>query len=215
MKNILFIWIPKCAGTTIDKHYKLNHQVANNKRFKYNFKNKGNVTFGHADIRILLQRKVLSQNFYTTSFKFCIVRNPYDRAVSLFHYLPGLAEKYSFDDWVKYLYENRQNIPKNNNLNLVNWKNINNQWNLMSSWITDDIDKIYYYENGLSSIINDINENIGKDEILPNVNVVNKSMHKPYFYYYKNKCTRNYIYEIYEKDFVMFNYCKEIIDKRN
>ena len=143
LKNILFIWVPKTAGTSIFSTLKLNNQIANG-NFKYNFNNYTDVTFGHADINILLKQKVISQEFYDNSFKFCIVRNPYDRAVSLFHYLK-LNKKYSFKLWVKYLYENKNNIPKNSTRNVTYYKDINNQWNTMSSWIPNDIDKIILF----------------------------------------------------------------------
>lgn len=209
MKFITFIWIPKCAGSTINSHFNLDHQVGN-RSFQYNFNNNRSVTFGHADINIILQKKIISNIFYQNSFKFCIVRNPYDRAVSLFHYL-NLDKKYSFDDWVKYLYENKQNIPKNNHRNIVKNGLINNQWNLMSTWIPNTIDKIYFFEDGLKNIINDININIENNEYnnFP-IKKHNKSNHKEYKHYYQNKITRDYIYEIYEKDFIRFNYSKNI-----
>lgn len=208
MKLITFIWIPKCAGTTINKYFNLDHQVGNG-CFEYNFNNKRSVTFGHADINIIKKKKIMSNIFYQNSFKFCVVRNPYDRVVSLFHYLK-LNKKYSFDNWVKYLYENKKNIPKNNHRNIVYNGLINNQWNLMSSWIPNTIDKIYFFEDGLINIINDINANIGHDENILSVPTINKSNHKHYKDYYKNKTTKEYVYEIYKEDFIRFNYSENI-----
>lgn len=209
MKFITFIWIPKCAGTTIYRNFNLDNQIGNGS-FQYNFNNNKSVTFGHADINIILQKKIISNIFYQNSFKFCIVRNPYDRAVSLFYYLK-LDKKYSFDNWVKYLYENKHTIPKNNHRNLVYNGLINNQWNLMSTWIPNTIDKIYFFEDGLKNIINDININIenNKKNILT-IGHHNKSNHKKYKDYYQNKITKDYIYEIYENDFIRFNYSKNI-----
>jgi hypothetical protein len=201
-KKLLFIWIPKTGGTSIDRYFKLNHQVKNDDKFKYHFDNNSNVTFGHADINVLLKEHVMSLEFYKQSFKFCVVRNPYDRIVSLFFY-QRLNKKYSFKEWVDYLYEHKECIPKNGYRNIIENKKINNQWNSMSSWIPDDIDKIYYFEN-INRIIPDINNqlNIKQNGGLTHQN---KTVHKKYIEYY-DKETCNKIYEIYKDDFTRFNY---------
>ena len=165
-KKIIFIWIPKCAGNTIESVFKLEHQVKQHDKpnWKYCFKNKTDVTFGHADIELLLKEKILSNDFYNNSFKFCIVRNPYDRAVSLFFYCK-LNKKYTFKSWIEYLYQNKNNIPKNSLVNETWFKDDNNcsdlcnKWNPMYTWIPHDIDKIYYFEN-LDEIFDDVIKNI-------------------------------------------------------
>jgi len=224
-KKALFIWIPKCAGYSIAIQLKLNPQIGND-LFVYNFDNNSNVTFGHADINILLKNNVLSLDFYKKSFKFCVVRNPYDRAVSLFFFLK-LNEKYSFKSWVNYLYKNKNYIPKNSHRN-VSYYEINNnkwhlviggnaygvdcisnQWNPMCSWIPDDIDKIYYLEK-LDDIVNDITRELGikhnnNNELIHD----NKSQHNHYTKYYDSE-TLNKIYELYKEDFVRFNYSASI-----
>ena len=220
-KKALFIWIPKCGGSSIASQFKLNQQIGND-LFVYNFDNNSNVTFGHADINILLKKNILSLDFYKKSFKFCVVRNPYDRAISLFFFL-RLHKKYSFKNWVNYLYKNKNYIPKNSHRNvsyyeiknnkwqLVIGRNpygidcISNPWNPMCSWIPDDIDKIYYFEE-LDNIVNDVNKVLGiKDNNNNKIIHKNKSQHNNYREYYDND-TRNKIYEIYKEDFVRFNY---------
>ena len=162
-KNIIFIWIPKCAGNSIESVLNLQHQVKqyNQPNWKYSFKNDCDVTFGHVDIELLLKENILSSNFYNNSFKFCIVRNPYDRAVSLFFYCK-LDQKYTFKSWIDYLYQNKHNIPKNCLINETwfedidnNCKDLCNKWNPMYTWIPHDIDKIYYFEN-LHEIVDDV-----------------------------------------------------------
>jgi hypothetical protein len=59
MKFITFIWIPKCAGTTIERHFNLDRQIGKGS-FQYNFNNNRSVTFGHADINIILEKKIIS-----------------------------------------------------------------------------------------------------------------------------------------------------------
>ena len=216
MKNLLFIHIPKNMGSSMVEYFRLNHQISYNSSQQYNFDNNSNVSFGHVDINILLREKILSLEFYKNSFKFCIVRNPYSRAVSLFFYLKENEYwrkyylKYSFKSWVDHLYNNKDHIPQNGNRNISYsvYHNIDNRWNLMISWIPNDIDNIYHFEDGMSSIIKDICK---KTRIKMNSDLVhiNKSSHNSFIKYYDNETQRK-IYEIYEKDFIRFNYSKDI-----
>ena len=80
---ILFIWIPKNAGTStytaLNNRYGMKLIIDN----YHKWDNKGNVTFGHADVTQLLSMKTISQEYWRSASKFVIVRNPYDRFVSL------------------------------------------------------------------------------------------------------------------------------------
>lgn len=91
--NKLFIWIPKTGGTTIFEAIKDKEGMEiyldifsnfSNKVY-YDFNNKGNVTFSHVDIRFLLKSQIINKEYWENSFKFCFVRNPYDRVVSLWN----------------------------------------------------------------------------------------------------------------------------------
>jgi len=84
--NAVFIWIPKTAGTSVWRALgasKLNSpQLAT-----YRFANRGTVTFGHMDYSRLVSEGIVSSDFDESAFKFTFVRNPYERAVSLYSYL--------------------------------------------------------------------------------------------------------------------------------
>jgi hypothetical protein len=54
---------------------------------KYDFPGKGMVTFGHMRYAELLECGIIPVSFHDRSLKFTFVRNPYDRAVSLYIYL--------------------------------------------------------------------------------------------------------------------------------
>ena len=208
--NILFIWIPKCGGYSIFTLFNLNRDYINNTdsdTYNYNFNNNQSVTFGHADIYILLEKNVLSKDFYNNSFKFCIVRNPYDRVVSAFFY-NKLNRKYTFKNFIKHLYENKLLIPKNSYKNSVSYGDINNQWNPMYTWIPDDINKIYYFEN-YDNIPKDVIKQININIDLSTIPIINKSEHSNYVDYYDNE-TAELVYDIYKIDFEKFGYSKDM-----
>jgi hypothetical protein len=206
MCYLIFIWIPKCAGSTIYNYYNLfsAHCITNDAIPEItSFNNDSNVTTGHCDVNMFLKEKYISNDFYKKNFKFCIVRNPYARAVSLYHYNRKYL-KYSFKDWVKYLYKNIDNIPKNSIYSSTVVGEINNQWNLMTSWIPADIDKIYFFEDGIDTIVDDINKKLNL-KTNKEVKLLNKGKHNHYTEYYDEE-TRRIVYEIYKEDFIKFNY---------
>ena len=225
-KYIIFVWIPKCAGSAIYDYYNLfpAHLITHKlfPEIKY-FDNNSHVTTGHCDIN-MLNKIGISKNFYDKNFKFCIVRNPYDRAVSLFHYnRPSIelshGKSYTFKKWIKYLFKNINNIPKNSiyNSSLHNTSGvdsgINNQWNSMISWIPSDIDKIYFFEDGIDTIINDINKRLNLIKNIKNIKKINTTNHTNYTEYYDEE-TRKLVYEIYKEDFIQFNYLVELHNKK-
>jgi len=87
---VLFVWIPKTAGTSLFAALESQMgMVQLSRSFSHvkAFKNRGAVTFGHYHYRSLLSAGIVSQAFHDAAFKFCVVRDPYDRALSLYHYL--------------------------------------------------------------------------------------------------------------------------------
>jgi len=84
--NAVFLKLPKTAGTSIQ----LALDVPKYKRLRSircNFLQKGLATFGHLDYKQLVDNGLVSREFDETAFKFTFVRNPFDRMVSLYHYL--------------------------------------------------------------------------------------------------------------------------------
>ena len=218
-KLLLFIWIPKTGGTSMREMLKIPFWHRDPTAKPQPFWNDSNVTFGHADILLLKKEKLISQKFYDTSFKFCIVRNPYDRAVSLFYYQRRLHKKYDFKSYMRFLAKNKHRIPKNTIYNLSDkgcpHQNrgtsphghcacTNNQWNQMVSWIPNDINKIFRFEN-FSNIPSQINNLSGNNFNVTKIEHLNCGNHKPYRAEY-DEATKKLVYEIYKDDFERFGY---------
>ena len=88
-RPVVFIWIPKNAGTSVYSvlaPYGLSvSNVAD--QIKYRFSGTGFITFAHLDYAMLVEKGVVSRAFDQAAFKFCFSRCPYDRAASLYYYL--------------------------------------------------------------------------------------------------------------------------------
>lgn len=211
-KKILFVHIPKTAGTSIVSLFEGN---CNFNRFK------------HRDVRSKVK---------DFDFSFCVVRNPYDRLISLYNY-QEYYNNFTFEDFVCLLYKKykkrdsiiqfiykrrfvygseiikgifRTLIRKkislplakiNKNYSIVGLSAANNQ----SDWITENgkivVDCVCRFEN-LSKDIKKVLKIAGIKGKLPHLN---KTKHKNYREYYTKK-TKKMVQEIYKKDFELFGY---------
>jgi hypothetical protein len=112
-KNILFVWLPKNAGTSIYNLLKQYDCLYFKKYKRYiEFSNKGIVTFGHIDIKYLMKINVINSEWYNKTYKFAFVRNPWDRMVSFYHYL-NLDDFISFE---KFIFLFNKKYSKRNNM---------------------------------------------------------------------------------------------------
>lgn len=88
-RNVVFIWIPKVAGTSIHAVLRRHHcpLLHSMRAMRARFPARGMVTLGHVDYAEAVRHGYVPRRFDDGAFKFCFVRNPYDRVVSLFFYL--------------------------------------------------------------------------------------------------------------------------------
>lgn len=89
-RDVLFIWVPKAAGTSV---YNWLHAEMGMLKLKEpfavrgGFPGRGPVTFGHMDVSLLIERGLVKEAFVKHALCFALVRNPFSRAVSLYNYL--------------------------------------------------------------------------------------------------------------------------------
>lgn len=196
--NYIFIHVPKCAGRSVAKIF-----------FEDRFSWK---TFGGHWSAEYLQNSYSHK--FSTYFKFAIVRNPYDRLVSAYHYfLTGRMKGL----------ENFDNIDLNDALKLSdNFKDfciryfthprqapIQGHLKTQSHWLVVDgkigVDYLLKYEN-LEEGVNFLKEKLeyGKDEPL---SVMNSTEHSDYMEYYDNDLLK-IVNSFYQEDFSNFDYAK-------
>jgi hypothetical protein len=141
--DAIFLWVPKTAGTSLfsvlkDHNAQELTNVADVQRY---LKNRGTVTFGHLGLNQLLHAQLVSPDFVRRAWKFAFVRNPYDRAVSLFEYLRGttkdLPEKTTFEIFCQYLAAGAYR-----EVGLYNHEGLN-QLNPQAAWLHDDTNGLW------------------------------------------------------------------------
>lgn len=189
----MFVHVPKTGGLSIEKSLGLTIARTVGK-FRRNFKNEGQYSLGHIDVRKRLRRGIISKEFYESAFKFCFCRNPFDRAVSHYFYARAkhpdiLNPETSFLDWTRNLEGYGKHFQ-------------------CQSWYVDEIE--FNFIGRFERLENDFNrvkELTGLSGSLVKTNTTN---HKHYSEYYNEESTDN-VAKFYEKDFKRFGYDNRLL----
>ena len=131
--------------------------------------------------------KIIGDNMFNTYFKFCVVRNPYDKMVSLYHMLRNGNKLKTFDEFCK------KNNCKNYNRYFINNKSCINFY--------------IRYEN-LNEDLKKVCEKLGIEfdiNRLPNFKSEYRQKNDNYQKYY-NDDLRKIVYKKHKKEFEMFGY---------
>jgi len=178
--NILFVHIPKTAGTSISKHLILNDLD--------NWKRK--CPHKHDPYFSLVQENKILKNTYV----FSVVRNPFTRAYSYFHHFKRLNKcNISFIEFLYFVRErkNTQHTP---------WISFPQHHFVSDERGKISLNKIYKFEN-IIEFERDFNckisyENCGKYDI------------NEYLKDFNDECI-SLIKYLYYQDFVLFNYSQD------
>lgn len=213
--RLIFYRIPKNASTSIYKHLgntnviKIHETEISKNVDTRVYKNIFEPS--HVKPKELISFGILDVKDY---FSFCVVRNPWDRVVSMYKFSllnKGIFKKiYGIEkeDFVSFcnIIKDRKDDP----FFIGSHK--------QSEWMDDKnpLDKILFFESlreDFSNMIKDINL-VGVGSDLPHVN---KTEHKHYSEYYNSE-TKKIISEVFEEDIDNFRYLftnKDIIDNEN
>ena len=224
--NTIFIHIPKTAGITIyesildlDRFFGwfLGSENNNGDKSLTKANTCGATMLGHIYWKSLIESEYLNLKYFKSSFKFCFVRNPYDRLVSLYKYHRVYKHlKLEFDEFVKLLFDEFK-LKRVPSIGLYNIKTFNkdsqlyhpqiygNQYNEMIKWIPPNIGYIGRLEN-FDSDINELLRILGYDGKPIDIPKLNYTKTDDYMNYYKNEQTIKYVSIIYRHDIRRFGY---------
>lgn len=194
MKNVMFVHVPKTAGKTIEKALNLT-QARTVSKFNARFTGKGQYSFGHIGVRKRILNGEIPKEFYKTAFKFHFTRNPFDRAVSHYHYARLKHSKpvrghmafplsVTFEEFTRTLGDYKKMFQP-------------------QYLYTDGIE--FNFVGRFENLINDLEYVSKAVGIKLNMVHENSTEHKPYIEYY-NEETANNVREFYKEDFERFGY---------
>lgn len=205
--DIVFIWIPKTAGSSIfnSLQEKFGMERKKSELDFMGFSNKGSVTFGHVSYLNLLMTGVVNRKFHNSAYKFCFVRNPYERIISLFNYLNSTKNinNLNFEQFLEKIYLKRPPIGLYNRCGL-------SQTNPQSDWIIDSngeylVNDIFKVED-MKKFISHFSKQYDVNLKIEKLNVSKKIL---FFQDIKNnKEIIEKIENIYARDFDLFDYQK-------
>jgi hypothetical protein len=234
-QGLIFIHIPKTGGESVsaalsraintDKSWTFNQQTHCGPIRRFLNRHKPDLVRKGKHATAMQIMEIIGNSAYNNAYKFCIVRNPWDQAVSFYHHLrkplhmDGIREKllkprnacrlaleHDFPDWVEAVYHERQvqeeasrkHFPVDHFCNQSDW--------LLGTSGQPVVDFVCRFEN-LKRDLEAVENKIGLQftEHLPHHN---RSVHGHYSGYY-NLRSRNIIENHFSRDIELFGYTFE------
>ena len=193
----IFIHIPKNAGESMEKKLGI---YGESKEALWGVQ--GKYVLQHLTM-LQMKRLFLNEVMFKNYFKFAFVRNPWDKAVSEYHWYQRHNAPITFKDWAKTL-PGKLKGSKNLHVleighNIPQYKYIyDKKGNLL-------VEFVGRFEN-LQNDFDKVCRNLGiKDSVLSNRESTASAGRKPYKEYYDIE-TIGIIEKIYKKDIELFNY---------
>jgi chondroitin 4-sulfotransferase 11 len=200
-QKVLFLWMPKVAGMSISRAlssaYGPRYRALENKPQDFSL-DLTSVTFYHSHVPSLVQKGFISQQWVDDSFKFAFVRNPWDRLVSLYHWL-GLKKELDFDTYINRVVSGNYERPGLTNIRGLYQANRLVDWlRPKGLWLPDYIGKFETLNEDWTNIQHILS-------IKAPLAHTNQSIHKPYKIYY-NIHTQRLVAKRFEEDIDLFKY---------
>jgi len=161
-----------------------------------NFENRIHGVLNYYKSSAFINKKMgMNSQKWNSYYKFCFIRNPYDKIVSAWYHL------------------NRFNIPFTNFLNLYKVCNDVEYMHVFMPQVRNMINEkgkinlnyIGKFEN-LEEDFQIILKNIGIKNIIHDIKEMNKRNHLPFFEYYNDQITLDKVNKILKEDFQLLNY---------
>jgi len=227
--NIIFVHIPKAAGTSVEKVLDMSSKEnffsmhASLGKLKRKHTNELNFNFfteqekaeceaknlQHFSIKEL--KKLLDPEFFNSAFKFSVIRNPYHRIVSEYFYIKAAEGKnpdyqdfnVRFPTFASFV-ETELQLPKYDRI-LKYDAHLEPQSHFLldENNSLSDLNKIYKFETELDSYFNFCYSKANIKNI--NIHAREGIYEKDYSKYY-NEETRDLVYNFYKQDFELFGY---------
>lgn len=203
-QKLVFVHIPKTGGISISKlmgidGYALDLQLLTGKLDDWSMRPRQFVELTHLTANEIRNRSPESFNSF---FKFAVVRNPWDRAVSEYRYrethgfkFPYITNVSSFSDFCEAISQLDMST-----LTHYDKAHIRPQYEYVYGNNQIIVDKIFRFES-----LNDVEPIFGKP--LPHLNATG---HTDYRTWYNTK-TADYIASVYSVDISAFNYSLDIL----
>jgi hypothetical protein len=208
-KRIVFVHIPKNAGTTVTRILGIEHTIDNLIGFQNGEEIKMVVGGNSCTLQHLTYSQILNLHPDLKAYTaFAVSRNPYDRMVSVYKMQQLFKNRhqlhkpdYSFMDLLESIYYNWDRIINPSDIGQINTCHF-----VPQHFYTENIPVVLRFENldkGMSAIL-------GYNSILPKLNSAeNKKKHLEF--YSKYPLAKLVVKELYSEDFERFGYKKEII----
>ncbi len=207
--NLIFIHIPKCAGTSIEYLFNIKpfdwKTVDESKLVGLDIKN--NLPLQHASPQELIDLKYLTYNDFKEKHSFAIVRNTYDRLVSAYLFMLSISKiRGSFENYLTKSAQFKTAIEKNGR-----YTHLRSQLDYL---FFDDgkqaVKDIFSFEELSSQLPKYLQTNFRKD--FSQLRHEKRAKRKHYSFYYNRK-TIQLVDKIYSREIEFFKYKFEKVKK--